>query len=154
MAVFVLCFLTLVAGLFTWWQNPGGTLVLQGATLVWVGGLVLLGYGFIRDLYLLFAHRKDTHERPEERFSMLCVESTIGMVAVGLGLGLQALDWTRSVAPPVGSLMAAGALIVAFGHATRDWVLLLVEVENHSNLIPTWKINRWVDVAGKFAPPE
>lgn len=111
-----------------------------GAALIWSGGLILLIYGMIRDLYLLRTCPCEEGQA-KQKSSMICVESFFGLSAVTLGLGLQWLDWSKPVTVTLGVALAAGAVIVALGHKTRDWVLILAEVPGHHNVIPTFRMH-------------
>jgi hypothetical protein len=114
----------------------------DGAVLFWGSGIVLLGYGLIRDLYLLKACPCEKLP-PEQRkkSSMMCVESCLGFAAVALGLSLQWLGWTKQVELSVGSLTLLASFILAFGHATRNMVFILAEVPDHHNIIPTFRLH-------------
>lgn len=112
-----------------------------GASLIWVAGLILLCYGLVRDVYLLRSCPCETEDAPKTRSSMLCVESLVGFSAVASGLGLHWLGWTKPVTFTLGAGLLLVALILAFGHKTRNWVLILAEVPDHHNVIPTFKLH-------------
>lgn len=113
-----------------------------GSSLLWVGGLILLGYGLIRDIYLLRTCPCDEASKSErKRSSMLCVESFVGFSAVALGLCLQWLEWTKPVELSAGLGLVLATMILAFGHLTRDWVLILAAVPDHHNVIPTFRLH-------------
>lgn len=139
MIIYTLCFLTALTGGVLHFTLERSFLW-PGASLIWAGGLVLLIYGMIRDIYLL---RSCPCEKGEvkQKSSMLCVESFLGLSAVIFGLGLQWLDWSKPVTFSLGVGLTVGAVIVALGHKTRDWVLILAEVPGHHNVIPTFKMH-------------
>ena len=114
----------------------------QGAKFLWIGGLVLLGYGLVRDVYLLRTCPCDEAAKADrKKSSMLCVESFVGFSAVALGLALQYFQWSKPVEVSMGLCLVLSAVILAFGHRTRDWVLILAEVPDHHNVIPTFRLH-------------
>ncbi len=128
-----------MAGVAIWSQGLG-QVTYPAAAYIWAAGLVLLLYGFVRDLYLLRQCRCEEAEQQGVQSSMICVESLVGLVVVGEGLLLHWLEWTPRLQAPVGLLLCVAAVVMAFGHLTRDWVLILATVPNHHNILPTWRI--------------
>ena len=41
----------------------------------------------------------------------------------------------------MGLCLVLSAVILAFGHRTRDWVLILAEVPDHHNVITTFRLH-------------
>lgn len=138
MILYLVCGLAGLAGLVVW---DRGSVTAPAAAFLWGAGLTLLAYGLVRDVWLILRGHPE-EDAPKVKLAMTCFESMAGMGAVALGLGLHGLGWTPPVALPLGAVMAGAAAVVAFGHATRDWVLILVVVPNHRNLIPTWRPTR------------
>jgi hypothetical protein len=138
---YLICGLIGLAGLVSHFQLEA-SFTFEGATLFWGSGLVLLGYGLVRDIYLLAACPCEKLP-PEQRkkSSMMCVESCIGFGLVALGLGLHWLGWTKMVEFSYGSLAIVASLILAFGHLTRNMVFILAEVPDHHNIVPTFRLH-------------
>lgn len=148
MLVYIACALASILGgvtLFGPWEL--GYLEGRGAMYFWGSGLILLIYGLVRDLLLIWGHHKegstDGEGEEKQKMAVICLESTLGGGLVALGLLLQILQWTPVVQIPWSAILLAGGLIVAFGHATRDWVLIVAKVANHRNLIPSWNVTNW-----------
>lgn len=141
MNFYLFCAATTVTGGMLWSQDCS-TLTYPAAVFIWASGLLLLCYGLVRDLYLLrTCPCKGDGEGEKQKVSMLCVESTIGLLVVGQGLALQWLGWTPLATISLGSVLVVAGLILAFGHKTRDWVLILAVAPEHHNLLPTWKVS-------------
>lgn len=139
MLIYTLCFVAALTGGIVHFTVEHAFLW-PGASLIWGGGLILLVYGMLRDIYLLRACPCQEGES-KQKSSMICVESLVGFSAVALGLGLQWLEWSQPVTISLGVVVAVTAVIVALGHKTRDWVLILAEVPGHHNVIPTFRMH-------------
>jgi hypothetical protein len=110
-------------------------LSLSASTWVVAAGLTLLGSGLVRDLAWLALHGRPAAARtagpPEAR---LCLESTLGGVAVAGGLAWRLL----APGPPrtigVGAFVLALALVASFGHLTRNVIVALRVEPGHRNM--------------------
>lgn len=132
-----------------WATSPGATVTLGPETLLGGIAVLVLGQGLARDLAEIRRRRRTpavgstgSKELPElPRWELnLCFESTLGsllLVLAGLALVFPvAISWTIGRAP---LLAGAGALLLA-GWATRDWVLTVRKVRDHTGL-PVWRRN-------------
>lgn len=137
------------------WAGVSATVTWPAAALIWGAGVLLLAYGLLRDLYLLRQCRCEQAREEGVKSSMICVESLVGMTVVAQGLLLHWLGWTPYLKTPIGLVMVGAAAVLAFGHLTRDWVLLLVSIPNHRNILPTWRVQTLDEVSqlGMSLPP-
>ncbi len=142
MILYITCSITFFIGIYLSFQSSL-SFEQPGSVFIWGSGLVLLLYGFVRDIFLLVKKHKEEAPPTQKKMALICFESTLGGLAVILGLTLQALDWTKLTSLSLGSICILVSLIVAGGHYTRDWVLVLVKVKNHHNLLPGWHIQTW-----------
>jgi hypothetical protein len=105
--------------------------------LVVLAGVVLLASGLARDLARLALEDRPGATAPDGRPGelLLCVESTLGLLAVAAGLG----GWFWQAGPvipvPVGGLVLGGAVVAAFGHLTRNLVVVFRREANHRNVV-------------------
>jgi putative Mn2+ efflux pump MntP len=132
--------LIILSGAVAWFAGAGA-LQQPAAVYIWASGVVLLGYGLIRDLVLIARGLEEDEAGTQRKMAVICLESTLGLLLFAIGISLHILHWTPVLALPVGAALVGAGVIVAFGHATRDWVLILARVENHHNLIPTWNVD-------------
>jgi hypothetical protein len=128
----------LVAGVGLILLAPAFRLSLYAPTLLVASGLALLGSGLVRDLAWLALHGRPTVVRPDGPPEMrMCLESTLGMLAVGGGL------FWRLVAPGapqsvgLGAFLLGLALVATFGHLGRNVIVTFRVEPGHRNM-PFW----------------
>jgi hypothetical protein len=128
----------LLAGAALLLLAPGARLALFAPTLLLAAGLALLASGLVRDLaWLALSGRPGpavTGGPPEVR---MCLESTLGVLAVGGGLAwrLWAPGAPRSVG--LGGFVLTLALVAGFGHLARNVIVTLRLEPGHRNM-PFW----------------
>jgi hypothetical protein len=106
--------------------------------------LGLLGQGLVRDLYILKQMRQMPRAAQEaEEMSCMCVESTIGLGGVVVGVVLTAVGLTVQVSfSPMGWVAMAATTWLA-GFLMKDWVIQwwpwqLRRVKNHGSIVVRW----------------
>jgi hypothetical protein len=134
----VLDLAALAAGLVLLLARPAWQIALtRPMMLVWAG-VALLGAGLARDLarLALEAPRVAAPDDPHPGELRTCLESTLGLGAVAVGLAWRV--WGAGGAPvlvPAGGVVLALAAVAAFGHLTRNLVLVLRHEPGHRNVI-------------------
>jgi hypothetical protein len=132
----ILDLVAIAAGVALMALAPGVRLALSAPALLVAAGLTLLASGLVRDLAWLALHGRRpaavrTAGPPEAR---LCLESTLGGVAVAGGLAWRLL----APGPPrpigIGALVLALALVASFGHLTRNVIVALRVEPGHRNM--------------------
>lgn len=117
---------------------PAARLSLFAPTLLLAAGLALLGSGLVRDLAWLALSGRPAPARtegpPEVR---LCLESTLGILAVAGGLAWRLLAPGAPRAVGLGALVLALALVACFGHLARNVIVTLRIDPGHRNM-PFW----------------
>lgn len=133
---FDLAVLTVGAGLIL--LAPAFRLSIFTPTLLVAAGLALLGSGLVRDLVWLALHGRPTAVRTNGPAEVrMCLESTLGMLAVGGGL------FWRLVAPGapgsvgLGAFLLGLALVATFGHLARNVIVTFRVEPGHRNM-PFW----------------
>jgi hypothetical protein len=105
--------------------------------LVVLAGVVLLASGLARDLARIALHGRpivaSADGRPGEL--RLCLESTLGLLAVAVGLGGRVWQACPVIPVPVGGLVLGGAVVAALGHLTRNLVVVFRREANHRNVV-------------------
>jgi hypothetical protein len=131
----ILDLLAIFAGVVLIVLVPAARLSLSASSLLVAGGLTLLGSGLVRDLAWLALHGRPAAVRtagpPEVR---LCLESTLGGVAVAGGLAWRFLAPGPPRAIGVGAFILALALVASFGHLTRNVIVTLRVEPGHRNM--------------------
>lgn len=116
---------------------PERQIALTRPMMLVCAGVVLLGAGLVRDLARLALEvPREPAADPHPGELRTCLESTLGLGAVGAGLAWWL--WGARGAPvslPVGGLVLALAAVAAFGHLTRNLVLVLRHEPAHRNVI-------------------
>ena len=100
-------------------------------------GVLILAYGLVRDLILLWVE-KSPAPKTTVRMACLCLESNVGLLLVFLGLLLRLLPTRPMISLPEGGFLTGAALLLLAAHATRDWVLVLTRVPDHRSILPSW----------------
>lgn len=109
--------------------------------IVLAGAVILLGQGLIRDVSLLLFRRRGTGA--PKKAQCFCLESTVGLTGVVLGLGLLFAGVTMKVAlGPIGTTLFVGTILIV-GFIVKDYVLAwgpwrIRKDPDHMNIIPTW----------------
>lgn len=124
-----------VALLLAW---PEWQIALTRPMMLVCAGVALLGAGLARDLarLALGEPRVAATADPHPGELRTCLESTLGLGAVAVGL-VWRLSGAGStpVLLPVGGLVLTLAAVAAFGHLTRNLVLVLRHEPGHRNVI-------------------
>lgn len=118
--------------------RPEWRVALTRPMMLVCAGVVLLGAGLARDLsrLALAAPRGAGPADANPGELRMCLESTLGLGAVALGLGWRSWGGGSPPVPlPVGGLVLALAAVAAFGHLTRNLVLVLRHEPAHRNVI-------------------
>jgi hypothetical protein len=117
---------------------PAARVSVYAPTLLVAAGLALLGSGLVRDIAWLALHGRPTVVRPEGPPEVrMCLESTVGMLAVGGGL------FWRLVAPGapwsvgLGGFVLGLGLVAVFGHFGRNVIVTFRVEPGHRNM-PFW----------------
>jgi hypothetical protein len=127
----------LATGFALWGAAPAVRVSMTWPMLLVLGGVVLLGSGLIRDLARLALEGRPAAVAPDRHPGelRLCLESTLGLIAVATGLGW----WGWSAGPPVdaplGAVVLALAGVAAFGHLTRNLVVVFRREPAHRNVV-------------------
>jgi hypothetical protein len=113
-------------------------------SLLAVAALALLGQGLLRDLWLLAQPRRRASNEPALEVSCLCMESTLGLSVVVVGVVLTATGISLPVHLP-GWVWPLVAAVVWFGGYTINDVVIhwspwkLRRVKDHGSLIVRWR---------------
>jgi hypothetical protein len=134
----VLDLAALAAGLILLLAWPAWQVALPRPMMLICAGVALLGAGLARDLarLALEAPRVAATADPHPGELRTCLESTLGLGAVAVGLAWRV--WGADSAPvlvPAGGVVLALAAVAAFGHLTRNLVLVLRHEPGHRNVI-------------------
>jgi hypothetical protein len=114
---------------------PGTTVHLARPTLLVAAGVALLGAGLIRDLaWLRLAGRPAPVRTRGPREARLCLESSLGVLAIAGGLVWRALAPGAPIALAPGTLVVGLGLVATFGHLTRHVIVALRIEPGHQNV--------------------
>ncbi|MDB4950632.1 MAG: hypothetical protein JWM27_3281 [Gemmatimonadetes bacterium] len=113
---------------------PGRLVVGMPDLLRW-GGVFLLVQGFFRDVVILVRRRREARNPAMPSGFLICVESTLGLVLIGVAWLLAWAGGDRALALPPAAWLALAAAWWAFGYATREMVLELRRDPDHMNLL-------------------
>ena len=128
----------LAAGLVLRLGWPEWHVALTRPMMLVCAGVALLGAGLARDLARLALGEPRAAAAPDPHPGELrpCLESTLGLGAVAVGLAWRfGGGGSALVAVPVGGVLLALAAVAAFGHLTRNLVLVLRHDPGHRNVI-------------------
>ena len=129
------------------WLPPS---VAVGRLLMWAAAL-LLAQGLLRDLWLL--SRADQQRRREDESTdadagnsvarCLCLESTLGILTILLGILLSGSTLDISLAMTASSWSGLVVATLSLGFLLRDWVIegkpwRIRQERGHANLIVKW----------------
>lgn len=109
-----------------------------------VAALALLGQGLLRDLWLLAKQRKAGSGVHQEEARCMCMESTVGLGGVLIGVLLTALAVPVTVRMAEWVWPLAGGLIWGAGFAIKDVVIQwkpwkLRRVKDHGSILVRWR---------------
>lgn len=132
-----------VCALATWSKRLPPSLEL--GSLFAIVALALLGQGLLRDVWLLAKRRNAggaTAHREEAR--CMCMESTVGLSGVLVGVVLTAAGVPVVVRLPAGAWIVSGAIVWAAGFAMKDVVIQwspwkLRRVKDHGSIWVRWR---------------
>ena len=129
-------FAALAAGLVLLPAWPERPVALTRPMMLVCAGVALLGAGLARDLARLALREPHAAATPDPHPGELrtCLESTLGLGAVVVGLAWR-LGGAGGAPVPVGGVVLALAAVAAFGHLTRNLVLVLRHEPGHRNVI-------------------
>jgi hypothetical protein len=125
----------LLVGLGWWLLGPGPAVaVLRPSVLVW-GAVTLLGAGLLRDLaWFALGGRRRPHAREGVRELRLCLESSLGLLALATGLAWRAGAPGPLVSVSLGGLVLGAAAVATFGQLTRNVIVALRIEPGHGSL--------------------
>jgi hypothetical protein len=105
--------------------------------LVVTAGAVLLAVGLVRDVARIALDGRPAAATPDRRPGelRLCLESTLGLGAVAGGLLWQAWSSGPPITPSLGALVLGLAAVAAFGHLTRNVVVVFRQEPAHRNVV-------------------
>jgi hypothetical protein len=125
----------LAAGVVLFAVAPGSAIHLGRPTLLVAAGVALLGAGLIRDLAWLRLAGRPAPARPAgPREARLCLESSLGVLAIAGGLAWRALWPGAPIAVAPGTLVVGLGLVGTFGHLTRHVIVALRIEPGHQNV--------------------
>ena len=112
-------------------------------SLLTAAALLLLLQGLVRDLYLLVRQRS-APSAPRRRMRCMCLESSVGLGGVLLGIGLAVLLPAWRLPLTTGGVVVGSSAVLVFGYATKDLVVTWGPVglrrdPDHANIIPVWR---------------
>lgn len=115
--------LYLIVGDATWTLRFGSAVAYASA--------LFLGQGLVRDLVRLALEGR---KAPTRTLRCLCAETTVGLVALGAGLGLLLLgiEDTVELGATNASLTVAGVLLAGF--FAKDYVLVVRKERDHGSI--------------------
>ena len=120
------------------WIQPEWHVALTRPMMLVCAGVALLAAGLARDLARLALGEPRGAAAPDPHPGELrtCLESALGLGAVAVGLAWRfGGGGSALVAVPVGGGVLALAAVAAFGHLTRNLVLVLRHEPGHRNVI-------------------
>jgi hypothetical protein len=98
---------------------------------------VLLAVGLVRDVARIALDGRPVAATPDRRPGelRLCLESTLGLGAVAGGLLWRAWSSGPPITPSLGALVLGLAAVAAFGHLTRNVVVVFRQEPAHRNVV-------------------
>lgn len=129
--------LGIVAGLACWLAMPAVRVAITWPMLLVAGGVTLLAVGLVRDLARLALEGRPAATTPDRHPGelRLCLESTLGLAAVGAGLAWWLASPGPVLAPPLAALMLVLAAVAALGHVARNLVVAVRREPAHRNVV-------------------
>ena len=114
-----------------------------GTLVLWASALLLL-QGLVRDSWLLRKTKQDTQTGSIRMLSCICVESTVGVTGVVLGLVLLGAGLSEFVVMNRWEWCLATIVVMTIGFAVKDYVFgwrpfRILRIKDHSSIVFTWK---------------
>ena len=105
---------------------------------------LLLLQGLVRDLWLLSRMKYNAPSHTQRAIRCMCVESTVGVMGVILGVLLLSIGISVSIPMSQWSWSILLVVILSFGYLIKDFVLewgpwRLRREKDHMNIVFTWK---------------
>ena len=127
----------LATGAVLWAGAPGVRVAITWPMLVVIAGAVMLAAGLVRDVARIALEGRPVAATPDRRPGelRLCLESTLGLGAVAGGLLWRAWSAGSPVTLPLAALVLGLAAVAAFGHLTRNIVVVFRQEPAHRNVV-------------------
>lgn len=127
----------LATGATLWAVAPAVRATVTWPMLVVIAGVVLLASGLAGDLARIALEGRPAAATPDRHPGelRLCLESTLGLSAVAGGLLWRSWSASPSLTPPLGALVSGLAAVAAFGHLTRNVVVVFRREPAHRNVV-------------------
>jgi len=105
---------------------------------------LLLTQSLMRDCLILWRNRHTKNAEPAREMQCFCLESTVGMTGVVLGLALFGLAGTRQLSVTAPGLALAAGATLTLGFLIKDLVLTwnpfgVKREKDHLNLVVRWR---------------
>ncbi|MBO1254201.1 hypothetical protein J3L16_00725 [Alteromonas sp. 5E99-2] len=105
--------------------------------------LTLLIHGFFRDMYLLYKQKTSVDDNAPIAMRCMCLESSIGLPTVFLGIGLAYCFSSWSITLTALEWTILFSLTLLFGFAIKDLIITFKPLgirkeKNHGNIIFKW----------------
>ncbi len=116
---------------------PKTSIVTTRPMLLVAAGVVLLAVGLARDLARIALEGRPVAIAPDRHPGelRLCLESTLGLGAVGAGLAWRFGAASAAGPVSVGGLVLVMAAVAALGHLTRNLVVVVRREPAHHNVV-------------------
>lgn len=113
-------------------------------SLLLASSVLLLFQGLVRDLWLLFKRKRDTQSGIRPEVLCMCVESTVGVTGVVVGIIIlgSAINRPMPMRSWIWSFLAVAVLTIGF--AIKDFIFewrpfRIRRDKNHLNIVFRWK---------------
>jgi hypothetical protein len=128
----------LVAGGALMLFMPAVRVWIQPSLLIVWAGAALLAAGLARDLARLAVEERADVMRPAatQKELKICLESALGGLAVAAGLAWRLTAPAGSQALGLGAFVVGLALVVTFGHLSRNVIVIFRIDPEHRNILP------------------
>jgi len=109
-----------------------------------VAAVALLGQGLLRDVWLLAKQRRAGSEVQQEEMRCMCMESTVGLSGVLIGVLVTALAIPVTIKMAEWAWPLAGGLVWGVGFAIKDVVIQwgpwkVRRVKDHGSILVRWR---------------
>lgn len=127
-----------------WWITTPLPAKISVGNLLLLFSICLLAQGLIRDVCLLWSARKTMPNQSKQSAQCMCIESTIGLIGVFIGLLLlfMATRATINMSPILWGISIP--LVLISGFFIKDYVVewnpwRLRKEKDHMNIVFSWK---------------